>query len=304
MRESNPVDDPGQESMTARLIDGKKISAGIREDIRRRVENRQAGGQRPPGLAVIMVGDDPASAVYVRNKHQACEKAGFFSEAYDLPADTTQGELGELIFRLNEDPRIDGILVQLPLPEQLDSSQVIEYIDPAKDVDGFHPYNVGRLAQRIPRLRACTPLGIMKLLEHCQVDPMGQHAVVVGASNLVGRPMCLELLLHGATTTVCHRFTRDLRSEVERADILVVAVGKPGLIPGDWVKPGAIVIDVGISRTENGRLVGDVEFEAAAARASLITPVPGGVGPMTVAMLLSNTLEAAEIHDQDHSSAA
>ncbi len=283
--------------MTARLIDGKTLASDIRGDIRRRVDERRAAGRRVPGLAVILVGDDPASSIYVRNKHTACEQVGFLSRAYDLPADTSQAELRDLIFGLNGDPEIDGILVQLPLPGQLDSSQVIEYIDPDKDVDGFHPYNVGRLAQRIPRLRACTPLGVMRLLEHIGVDPKGQHAVVVGASNLVGRPMCLELLLHGATTTVCHRFTRDLQSEVERAEILVVAVGKPGLIPGHWIKPGAVVLDVGISRLENGRLTGDVEFEAAAERASWITPVPGGVGPMTVAMLMSNTLQAAEYRE-------
>jgi methylenetetrahydrofolate dehydrogenase (NADP+)/methenyltetrahydrofolate cyclohydrolase len=283
--------------MTAQLIDGKKIAAEIRHDILLKVRERRAAGRRAPGLAVVRVGDDPASAVYVRNKHRACEQAEFLSAAHDLPADTTRSELTDLILALNEDPAIDGILVQLPLPEHLDSSKIIETIDPAKDVDGFHPYNVGRLAQRIPRLRACTPLGIMTLLARCEIDPLGQHAVVVGASNIVGRPMCLELLLHGATTTVCHRFTRDLRSEVERADILVVAVGKPGLIPGEWVKPGAVVIDVGISRLEDGRLAGDVQFEAAAERASWITPVPGGVGPMTVAMLLSNTLQAAEMRE-------
>jgi len=285
--------------MTARLIDGKTLASDIRRDIRRRVDERRAAGRRAPGLAVILVGNDPASSIYVRNKHTACEQVGFLSRAHDLPADTSQAELRDLIFGLNADPDIDGILVQLPLPGELDSSQVIEYIDPAKDVDGFHPYNVGRLAQRIPRLRACTPLGVMRLLEHIGVDVKGQRAVVVGASNLVGRPMCLELLLHGATTTVCHRFTQDLRSEVERADILVVAVGKPGLVPGSWIKPGAVVVDVGISRLEDGRLTGDVEFEAAAERASWITPVPGGVGPMTVAMLMSNTLQAAEQREAD-----
>lgn len=283
--------------MTARLIDGKRIAAQIRQEILLKVRERRAAGRRPPGLAVIRVGDDPASAVYVRNKHKACEQAEFHSSAHDLPEDTSQAELTELILSLNDKPEIDGILVQLPLPDHLDSSKVIETIDHRKDVDGFHPYNVGRLAQRIPRLRACTPRGIMKLLERCEIDPLGQHAVIVGASNIVGRPMCLELLLHGATTTVCHRFTRDLQSYVERADILVVAVGKPGLVPGEWVKPGAVVIDVGISRLEDGKLAGDVQFEAAAERASWITPVPGGVGPMTVAMLLSNTLQAADLRD-------
>ena len=290
--------------MTARLINGKTLAAEIREDVRRRVDQRRAAGLRAPGLAVIMVGDDPASAIYVRNKHRACEQVGFISRAHDLPASTRQSELKALIEGLNEDPEIDGILVQLPLPEELDSSQVIEYIDPSKDVDGFHPYNVGRLAQRIPVLRPCTPLGVIRLLQNIGVDPKGRHAVVVGASNLVGRPMSLEFLLYGATVTVCHRFTVDLRSEVERADILVVAVGKPGLIPGEWIKPGAIVMDVGISRLADGRLAGDVQFEAAAERASWITPVPGGVGPMTVAMLMSNTLQAAEMRDERKESAA
>ncbi len=290
--------------MTARLINGKTLAAEIREDVRRRVDQRRAAGLRAPGLAVIMVGDDPASAIYVRNKHRACEQVGFVSRAHDLPANTRQSELKALIEGLNEDPEIDGILVQLPLPNELDSSQVIEYIDPSKDVDGFHPYNVGRLAQRIPVLRPCTPLGVIRLLQNIGVDPKGRHAVVVGASNLVGRPMSLEFLLYGATVTVCHRFTVDLRSEVERADILVVAVGKPGLVPGEWIKPGAIVMDVGISRLPDGRLAGDVQFEAAAQRASWITPVPGGVGPMTVAMLMSNTLQAAEMRDERKESAA
>ncbi len=283
--------------MSARLIDGKTIAAEIREQVRQQVEARVAAGQRRPGLAVILVGEDAASAVYVRNKRRACEQAGLISRDFDLPGDARQEDVRILIEKLNADESIDGILVQLPLPDQLDATAVIEYIHPAKDVDGFHPYNVGRLAQRIPLLRPCTPFGVIRLLEHCGVDPKGQRAVVVGASNIVGRPMSLELLLHGATTTVCHRFTRDLKSEVERADILVVAVGKPGLVPGEWIKPGAIVFDVGISRLADGRLAGDVQFEAAARRASWITPVPGGVGPMTVAMLLSNTLQAANLRD-------
>jgi methylenetetrahydrofolate dehydrogenase (NADP+)/methenyltetrahydrofolate cyclohydrolase len=290
--------------MTARLIDGKTLASEIRRDIRRRVDQRRSAGLRAPGLAVIMVGNDPASAIYVRNKHHACEQVGFVSRAHDLPASTSQADLKELIEGLNGDPEIDGILVQLPLPQQLDSSRVIEYINPSKYVDGFHPYNVGRLAQRIPVLRSCTPLGVIRLLQHIGIDPKGQRAVVVGASNLVGRPMSLELLLYGATVTVCHRFTKDLKSEVERADILVVAVGKPGLIPGEWIKPGSVVIDVGISRLDDGRLAGDVQFEAAAERASWITPVPGGVGPMTVAMLMSNTLQAAELREGRRESAA
>ena len=283
--------------MSAQLIDGKQVAGEIRDRIRQRVAGRVAAGQRPPGLAVILVGNDPASAIYVRNKRKACEEAGFLSQSHDLPADASESELFELIDRLNRDPAIDGILVQLPLPPHMDQSKVIERIDPAKDVDGFHPFNVGRLAQRIPLLRPCTPLGVMTLIERYGIPVKGRHAVVVGASNIVGRPMCLELLLQGATTTVCHRFTRDLQSEVERAEILVVAVGRPGLIPGAWIRPGAAVFDVGISRLPDGRLAGDVEFEAARARAAHITPVPGGVGPMTVAMLLSNTLDAARLRD-------
>ena len=283
--------------MSAELIDGKKVAAEYREKIRQRVADRVAAGQRVPGLAVILVGSDPASGIYVRNKRTACETAGFVSRSYDLPGDTSQKQLFALIDELNEDPAIDGILVQLPLPDGIDQSKVIERIAPAKDVDGFHPYNVGRLAQRIPILRPCTPLGVMKLLKRYGIPVKGQHAVVVGASNIVGRPMSLELLLEGATTTVCHRFTHDLRLEVERGDILVVAVGKPGLIPGEWVKPGATVIDVGINRLPDGRLAGDVGFDAARERAAWLTPVPGGVGPMTVAMLLSNTLQAARLRD-------
>ena len=284
-------------AMSAQLIDGKTVAADIRDRIRRRVADRLAAGKRPPGLAVILVGDDPASAIYVRNKRKACEEAGFVSRSYDLPGDTRRQALFELIDELNEDDAVDGILVQLPLPEAIDQSKVIERIDPAKDVDGFHPFNVGRLAQRIPLLRPCTPLGVMTLLQHYGIDVKGRHAVVVGASNIVGRPMSLELLLEGATTTVCHRFTRTLPQEVERADILVVAVGKPGLIPGEWIKPGATVVDVGINRLPNGKLAGDVDFEGAREKAAWITPVPGGVGPMTVAMLLQNTLEAARLRD-------
>jgi methylenetetrahydrofolate dehydrogenase (NADP+)/methenyltetrahydrofolate cyclohydrolase len=283
--------------MSAQLIDGKQVAGEIRDRIRQRVAGRIAAGQRPPGLAVILVGEDPASAIYVRNKRKACEEAGFLSQSHDLPADASESQLFGLIDQLNRDPAIDGILVQLPLPPHMDQSKVIERIDPAKDVDGFHPFNVGRLAQRIPLLRPCTPLGVMTLIERYGIAVKGRHAVVVGASNIVGRPMCLELLLQGATTTVCHRFTRDLRSEVERAEILVVAVGQPDLIPGGWIQPGAAVFDVGISRLADGRLAGDVEFEDACERAAFITPVPGGVGPMTVAMLLSNTLEAARLRD-------
>jgi methylenetetrahydrofolate dehydrogenase (NADP+)/methenyltetrahydrofolate cyclohydrolase len=285
--------------MTARIIDGKQVARRIRASIRERIEKRIGSGRPVPGLAVVLLGSDPASQVYVRNKHRACTEVGIHSISIDLPEATTETELLAEIDRLNRDERIHGILVQLPLPERIDPSVVIERIDPAKDVDGFHPYNIGRLAQRIPRLRPCTPLGIMNLFRHYDISVTGQHAVIVGASNIVGRPMSLEFLLAGATTTVCHRFTRGLQSHVERADILVVAVGKPGLVRGEWIKPGAVVIDVGITRQPDGGLAGDVEFDAASARASWITPVPGGVGPMTVAMLLANTLQAAELEDTD-----
>jgi len=243
----------------------------------------------------VKVGDDAASAVYVRNKRLACAEVGITSLAYDLPGATSEARLLALIDALNHDAQVDGILVQLPLPEQIGRTAVIERIHPAKDVDGFHPYNIGRLAQRIPIMRPCTPYGVIRLLQHIGTpfDLKGQNAVVVGASNIVGRPMSLELLLTGATATVCHRFTIDLREHVSRADILIVAAGKPGLIPGQWVRPGSIVIDVGMNRLPDGRLVGDVDFAVARERAAWITPVPGGVGPMTVAMLMHNTLEAA-----------
>ncbi len=279
--------------MTATLIDGKRIAAELRQALRRRVDARLAAGQRAPGLAVIMVGDHPPSAVYVRNKRLACQETGIRDFSHDLPTATTQAALLAMIDRLNRDPLVDGILIQLPLPAHIDQHAIIERIDPAKDVDGFHPCNVGQLALRMPRLRPCTPYGIMKLLESTGVDLRGQEAVVVGASNIVGRPMSLELLLAGCTVTTCHRFTRDLPGQVARAEILVVAVGKPGFIRGDWVRPGAIVIDVGINRLDDGRLTGDVDFENARSRAGWITPVPGGVGPMTVAMLMHNTLAAA-----------
>ena len=283
--------------MTAQIIDGRQVAADIQRDLRARIENRVAAGRRRPGLAVVMVGEDPASAIYVRNKRKACEDAGIRSVAHDLPADTTQDTLDALIAELNADPVIDGILVQLPLPPQLDARRVIEAIDPAKDVDGFHPYNIGRLAQRIPLLRPCTPAGVMALLDHYDIPVRTRRAVVVGASNIVGRPMALELLLAGATTTVCHRFTQDLAAELADADIVVVAVGKPALVKGEWIKPGAVVVDVGMNRLPDGKLCGDVEFAAAAERAAWITPVPGGVGPMTVAMLMKNTLDAAQRRD-------
>lgn len=280
--------------MSAKIIDGKAIAAAIRRDLKQEIAARVAAGGRPPGLAVILVGADPASAIYVRSKHKACQDVGMVSRSHDLPADVDAGELLGLIARLNLDPEIDGILVQLPLPPHIDSTTVIEAIAPAKDVDGFHPYNVGRLAQRIPLLRPCTSYGVMRLLASTGTAPRGKEAVVIGASNLVGRPMTLELLLAGATVTTCHRFTRDLGRHVAAAEIVVSAVGKPGLVKGDWIAPGATVIDVGINRGPDGRIRGDVEFERAAERAAWITPVPGGVGPMTVTMLLKNTLMAAD----------
>lgn len=282
----------------AKLINGTELAARSRDCVRQAIAERQAAGLRIPGLAVILVGTDAASSVYVAKKRQACADVGIHSRAYDLPADTSQGALLALIDTLNHDSDIDGILVQLPLPEAIDPDLIIEAIAPHKDVDGFHPYNVGRLAQRIPLLRPCTPKGMMTLLHHTQEPLKGKHAVVVGSSNIVGRPMTLELLLAGCTTTTCHRFTTDLAAHVGRADILVVAVGKREFIPGDWIKPGAIVLDVGINRGEDGKLYGDVQFEAASQRASWITPVPGGVGPMTVATLLENTLQAARLRDQ------
>ena len=280
--------------MTARILDGKAVATALLDQIHDRIRHKQAAGVPAPGLAVIMVGNDPASQVYVRNKRQACERVGVVSFSHDLPETTTEAQLLALIERLNADPQVDGILVQLPLPRHIDTVTVIERIHPGKDVDGFHPYNIGRLAVRLPLLRPCTPLGVMRLLEATDQPLLGKHAVVVGASNHVGRPMALELLLAGCTVTVFHRFTQDLTAEVGRADILVVAVGKPGLVKGMWVKPGAVVIDVGINRLTDGRLVGDVEFDTARERAGWITPVPGGVGPMTVATLLLNTLEASE----------
>jgi methylenetetrahydrofolate dehydrogenase (NADP+)/methenyltetrahydrofolate cyclohydrolase len=291
---SQDLHQPGKPSMPAQLIDGKSIAREIREGVKKQVDARNAAGHRAPGLAVIQVGNDPASAIYVRNKRNACREAGIVSFEHDLDADITPEELLGLIDTLNADTAVDGILVQLPLPDHIEAHTIIERILPAKDVDGFHPYTVGRLAQRIPVLRPATPYGIMRMLEHIGVNPKGQHAVIVGASNIVGRPLALELLLAGATITVCHKFTKDLESFVRQADILAVAVGKPELIPGSWVKPGAIVFDVGINRLADGSLKGDVEFAPAAERAAWITPVPGGVGPMTVAMLLHNTLNAAE----------
>lgn len=279
--------------MPATLIDGKTIAAELKAEIRRSVSTLTSAGHRPPGLAVILVGADPASEVYVNSKRKSCEEIGFKSLSYDLPDTTSQRELLALIDELNDDPTIDGILVQSPLPDQIDEQKIVERIRPTKDVDGFHPYNVGRLALRMPHLESCTPRGIMTLLKSTGENIRGKHAVVVGASNHVGRPMALELLLAGCTTTITHRFTDDLSYHVKQADIVVVAVGIPGLVKGEWIKPGAIVIDVGINRQADGKLIGDVEFDVAAQRASFITPVPGGVGPMTVATLMENTYIAA-----------
>lgn len=279
--------------MTARILDGKAIADALLLDIRKQVEERIAAGRPAPGLAVILVGDNPASALYVRNKRRSCEIAGVRDLAHNLPTTTTQDELLALIDRLNADDDVDGILVQLPLPEHIHPETVIERIHPGKDVDGFHPYNLGRLAQKRPTLRPCTPYGVMRLLATTKEELRGKEAVVVGASNIVGRPMALELLMAGCTVTVCHSATRDLAAHVGRADVVVAAVGRSEMVRGKWIREGAMVIDVGINRLLDGRVVGDVEFDAARERASWITPVPGGVGPMTVATLLQNTLEAA-----------
>jgi methylenetetrahydrofolate dehydrogenase (NADP+) / methenyltetrahydrofolate cyclohydrolase len=275
------------------VIDGKAVAAKVRHSVSVRAEEFKSRFGRRPGLAVVQVGDDHASSIYVRNKRRSCEDSGIESFAHDLPASTTEAQLLGLVHALNLDQRVDGILVQLPLPQGMDASRVIEAIDPAKDVDGLHPVNVGLLAQKRPRMRPCTPYGVMTLAAEYGIAMRGLLATVVGASNIVGRPMALELLLAGATVTVCHTGTRDLKSEIERADVVVAAVGKAGMIPGEWIRPGAAVFDVGINRTATGKLVGDVEYESAAQRAGWITPVPGGVGPMTIAMLLSNVVAAA-----------
>jgi methylenetetrahydrofolate dehydrogenase (NADP+)/methenyltetrahydrofolate cyclohydrolase len=283
--------------MTAQIIDGKAIAENLLSSIKSRIDTRLQGGKRAPGLAVILVGADPASAIYVRNKRLACEKVGIVSTAYDLPITTTETELLTLIQHLNEDDNTDGILVQAPLPPQIKDEHVINCINPNKDVDGFHPYNIGRLAVRQPTLRSCTPFGVIKMLQASNINLLGLNAVVVGVSNHVGRPMLLELLLAGCTVTGCHRHTKDLSKIVASADLIVAAAGKAGLIKGEWIKPGAVVIDVGINRLANGSITGDVDFHAAQARAGWITPVPGGVGPMTVATLMENTLHALEMKE-------
>jgi methylenetetrahydrofolate dehydrogenase (NADP+)/methenyltetrahydrofolate cyclohydrolase len=285
--------------MTARILDGRRVSEDLLDQLKARVDDRLSRGGSRPGLAVVLVGQDPASAVYVRNKRRAAEKVGIEAFDYDLPAGTTEAQLLELIDQLNADPRIHGILVQMPIPGIADASALIRRIDPRKDVDGFHPENVGHLALRQFGLRPCTPRGIMTLLAHTDRQIRGCNATIVGVSNHVGRPMGLELLIAGCTVTSCHKFTPPavLEQAVRNADILVVAVGRPGIVPGEWVKPGSVVIDVGINRLDDGRLVGDVGYEAAAGRAGWITPVPGGVGPMTVATLMQNTIEAVEALD-------
>ena len=279
--------------MTAQLIDGKTISADLLDRVENGVKIRLDAGKRAPCLAVILVGNNPASEVYVRNKKRSCEKVGITSVAHDLPATTTEAELLALIDQLNARDDVDGILVQLPLPKHIASETVIERIAPHKDVDGFHPYNMGRLLVKMPLMRPCTPRGVMIMLEHTGIDVKGMNAVVIGQSNIVGRPMALELLMERATVTICHSQTRDLPARVRDADLVVAAVGIPHFVKGDWIKPGAVGIDVGINRRDNGKLAGDVDFDAARERASWITPVPGGVGLMTVATLLQNTLDAA-----------
>jgi len=286
---------PAPRAGSAVLLDGKAVAARVRAEVAQRAADFAARHGRRPGLAVVQVGQDPASSVYVRNKRRSSLEAGIESFAHDLPASTSEAQILKLVEELNRDERVDGILVQLPLPKGVNADRVMDAVDPRKDVDGFHPVNTGLLAQKRPRLRPCTPFGVIRLAQEYGIALTGLRATVVGASNIVGRPMALELLLARSTVTVCHTGTRDLRAEVERAEVLVAAVGKAGFIPGEWVRPGAAVFDVGINRTPAGTLVGDVEFEAAAARAGWITPVPGGLGPMTIAMLLSNTVDAANL---------
>lgn len=283
--------------MTAEILDGKAAALRLRQSVAGGVARRTGTGGRAPGLAVILVGEDPASQVYVRKKRTQCEEVGIISRAYDLSAQTEEDTLLELVDSLNADPTIDGILVQLPLPPHMEARRVINRIDPAKDVDGFHPVNMGRLVLKLPGLRPCTPRGIMVLLDDAGISLAGRDAVILGQSNIVGRPMALELLNARCTVTVCHSRTRDLEAKVRRADVLVAAVGQPHFVPGEWVQDGAVVVDVGINRLESGKLTGDIDFETARERAGWITPVPGGIGPMTVATLLANTLEAAQARD-------
>jgi methylenetetrahydrofolate dehydrogenase (NADP+) / methenyltetrahydrofolate cyclohydrolase len=284
--------------MTAHIINGKAIAETLLNEVKSSIDARIASGKRAPCLAVILVGSDPASAIYVRNKRLACDKVGIQSVVHNLPPSISEADLFALIDNMNSDTSIDGILVQSPLPHHINEDKLIEHISVDKDVDGFHPYNIGRLAVRQPTLRSCTPFGVIKMLQASHIDLMGLDAVIVGVSNHVGRPMALELLLAGCTITSCHRHTKDLASKVKSADLLVAAAGKPGLIQGDWIKPGAIVIDIGINRLSDGSICGDVDFNAAKERASYITPVPGGVGPMTVATLMQNTLLAQELSEK------
>lgn len=286
--------------MSAQIIDGKAIAAEIRQEIKSTVAEMVSVGRRPPGLAVVLVGEDPASQVYVRNKERSCEEVGFLSELHRLPEDISEKALLKLIDDLNERDEIDGILVQLPLPEQIDEEGVIERILPTKDVDGFHPYNVGRLTLKMPIMRPCTPKGVMTMLERTGQKLEGLDAVIIGQSNIVGRPMAMELLAARCTITVCHSRTKDLQKKISEADIVVAAVGRPEFVQGDWIKPGALVIDVGINRKDDGSLCGDVDYESAKEKAGWITPVPGGVGPMTIATLLENTLQARELHGASH----
>jgi len=280
--------------MPAHIIDGKAIAQRVTDEVRANVAAHVVAGGAAPGLAVVLVGENAASQVYVRNKRKTTESVGMRSFAYDLPATTSEAEVLALVDKLNADPSVNGVLVQLPLPKHIASERVIERIDPRKDVDGFHPYNIGRLVLKMPILRPCTPYGCMRLLKETGQDLVGMHAVVIGQSNIVGRPMALELLMARCTVTICHSATRDLAEIVRQGDIVVAGVGKAKFVPGDWIKPGAIVIDVGINRTEDGKLCGDVDFAGAREIAGWITPVPGGVGPMTIATLLANTLRAAQ----------
>ena len=285
--------------MTAQIINGKAIAEELLNNIKSKIDARIAAGKRAPCLAVVLVGADPASAIYVRNKRKACEKVGIRSIAHELPASTSEAELFALVDSINNDTAIDGILVQSPLPHHINEDNLIERISVHKDVDGFHPYNIGRLAIRQPTLRSCTPFGVINMLQATNIDLMGLDAVIIGVSNHVGRPMALELMLAGCTITSCHRHTKDLAGKVKNADLLVVAAGKAGLVQGDWIKKGAIVVDIGINRLADGSLCGDVDFNAAKMRAGYITPVPGGVGPMTVATLMENTLLALELSENN-----
>ncbi|HAI87483.1 MAG TPA: bifunctional methylenetetrahydrofolate dehydrogenase/methenyltetrahydrofolate cyclohydrolase FolD [Firmicutes bacterium] len=279
--------------MPATIIDGKAVAASIRQDAAAKAARFKEEYGREPGLAVVIVGDNPASRVYVNSKKKACAQCGIYSEEHALPADVTEGETLDLVRRLNGDPNIDGVLVQLPLPEHISEDKIIETIAPSKDVDGFHPINVGNLVVGKPALRPCTPAGIMELIHRTGIALKGKHAVVVGRSNIVGKPVALMLLAEHATVTICHSRTQDLPAVCRSADVLVAAVGRPQMIKGDWIKPGAVVIDVGVNRIAEKKLVGDVDFAGASAVAAAITPVPGGVGPMTIAMLMHNCVQAA-----------